>query len=345
MLVAILKNNYGDTHLNWAKACDKYGIKYNIIDLVSNSWLAETNASNYDLFLACPPGREDLFKKMYDERIFIIERVKKKFVYPSHSEIILHENKKFLSYWLESNAIPHPRTSVFYNKSEALEFVRFATLPIVGKMNIGASGKGVVVFRDKQRLIEYIETAFSKGIRQAWGPNTKMGGYGKRLLTIIKNPQRIIDRVQNYKALYAEVQRGFVLFQEYVPHKYEWRIVRIGDSYFGHQKVKQGDKASGTKGIDYVLPPDSLLNFVRDICERFNFNSMSVDLFDDGNGGYLVNEMQCIFGHVQDYICEHNGEPGRLTFENNEWSFEKGFFNSNLSYDLRLENALHLIAK
>ena len=54
----------------------------------------------------------------------------------------------------------------------------------------------------------------------------------------------------------------------YIPHDFEWRCVRIGDSYFAHRKRKLGDKASGTKGIDYVNPPESLLDFTRDLCIR-----------------------------------------------------------------------------
>jgi len=57
----------------------------------------------------------------------------------------------------------------------------------------------------------------------------------------------------------------------------------------------------------------------------------------------LINELQAIFGHVQSYICEKNGKPGRLIYKKNKWQFEEGVFNSNLSYDLRIENAIALL--
>jgi hypothetical protein len=141
-----------------------------------------------------------------------------------------------------------------------------------------------------------------------------------------------------------EIQKDYIILQEFVQHSFEWRIVRIGDSYFGHQKVKVGEKASGTKGIDYISPPNELLDFVKDICLRYNFNSMAIDLFEVGKGGYLINEMQCIFGHVQAYICEHNGSPGRFLFKDDKWVFEAGLFNTNLSYDLRLGNVISLLS-
>ena len=72
---------------------------------------------------------------------------------------------------------------------------------------------------------------------------------------------------------------------------------------------------------------------------------MAVDLFEDGKGGYLINELQCIFGHVQKFICQKNGKPGRYRFTGNDWIFEEGMFNTNLSYDIRLEHALSLLKK
>lgn len=345
MKFGILKNEFDDNHDYWAKACTRFGHDFVVIDSLSAHWLELCVEGGVDAILGCPSGRETFYKEMYDEKIYILDKVLKMPVYPSYDETSIHENKKYLSYWLRSNNIPHPKTFVFYELKEALLFAETCKFPVVVKVNIGASGQGVEIIKTKERLIAYIGRAFSSGIRQNWGPNLKMGGIGKRLLKAILTPSIIKKRLTVYKKVYNEVQRNMVILQYYVEHSYEWRVVKIGDSYFGHQKVKQGDKASGTKGIDYIIPPDSLLNFVRELCEKHNFNSMAVDLFEDGEGGYLVNEMQCIFGHVQDYICEKEGKPGRLRFIGERWVFEEGFFNSNLSYDLRIQNVVNLIAQ
>jgi hypothetical protein len=45
---------------------------------------------------------------------------------------------------------------------------------------------------------------------------------------------------------------------------------------------------------------------------------------------------------VQDHILEVDGKPGRYIFQDGQWVFEEGMFNSNESYDLRLEVALKL---
>lgn len=345
MKLAILRNECDEKHLNWAKVCDSHKVSYDIIDLSGYQWIEDLLNNNYDGCLACPPGREALYKQMYDEKLSIIANELGMFVYPDYKAITLHENKRFLSYWLAANNLPFPKTSTFYNSGEAEYFAENCNLPIVGKFNIGASGKGVEIIRDRDRLKSYVSAAFSKGLRQNWGPNLKMGQFAYRLLRILKNPLIIINRVSVYRKVYNEIQKGFVILQEYIPHEFEWRVVKIGESYFGHQKVKTGEKASGTKGIDYVPPPPELLDFVEQICTLHKFETMAIDLFEDGKGGYLINEMQCVFGHVQEYICEKEGKPGRFRRIENNWVFEPGFFNSNLSYDLRFENVLDILSR
>ncbi len=343
MLAAILRNDFDLGYLNWLEACKKYNIDYQVIELAKDDWFEQSLSNKYDLYLACPPGRDEIFKKLYDERIYILDKVLNKFVYPNFNEISVHENKRYLSYWLKANNIDHPTTHVFYQKDEADSFAKSTILPIVGKMNIGASGKGVKIIRDRDELYEYIHCAFTSGLRQEWGPNFKMGNYRRRISNILKNPTIIKRKLEIYRKNHDAVQKGFVLFQEYIEHQFEWRLVKIGDSYFGHQKVKQGDKASGTKGINYTVPSEELLNYVRYLCEKHDFNAMAIDLFEDKEKGFLVNELQCIFGHVQDYICENEGKPGRFKYLNNKWIFEEGMFNANLSYNLRLKHALSLI--
>jgi glutathione synthase/RimK-type ligase-like ATP-grasp enzyme len=246
---------------------------------------------------------------------------------------------------LNSQSLPCPKTDIFYYEDEAVRFIEKSPFPIVAKFNIGASGKGVKIIRQEIEAKNYIEQAFSdQGVRQSWGPNLRMGSFGKRILNIIKRPQELKNRLRVYSRAYQETQKKFVIFQEYIPHDFEWRVVRIGDSYFGHQKVKLGDKASGSKGIKYVVPSEELLFFVKNLCEKYKFNSMAVDLFE-ANNKYLINELQCIFGHVQKFICENNGKPGRFRYQKSKWVFEEGMFNTNLSYDLRLEDALKLLEK
>lgn len=338
---AIIKNELEDSHLVWEKACKKHSVDCEIIEFTRETWLKEINKEKYDCFLACPSYLTSQYKTLYDERLYILHRVLGYNIFPGYEEILLHENKRLLAYWLQANQLPHPKTYVFYSEDEARDFINHTTYPVVVKSNIGASGKGVKILRNKSSALKYTAAIFSKkGVRQRIGPNLKMGDTWRRLKRFISDSQHRASRLKEYRRLYHDPQKHFVFFQEYIPHDFEWRVVRIGDSYFGHQKTKYGDMASGTKGIDYIEPPEKLMDMVRNTCETYGFYSMAIDLFEDGNNGYLINEMQTIFGHVQEYILEVDGKPGRYRFLDNKWQFEAGMFNTNLSYDLRLEAAI-----
>jgi len=340
----ILKNEIHNSHKHWEEACKSLSLNYSIVELSLDSWIDELQnyLSKNVHFLACPSGVASKYKQMYDERIYIISKVMKQKVFPSYESIVIHENKRLLSYWLKANGVPHPDTNVFYSKQEAYRFIENCSYPQVVKTNIGASGNGVQIIRSSTEAKRYIRKAFSrKGIRQKTGPNLKMGDFKRRFINFVKNKEHRMTRMNEYKAVYKDPQIGFVLFQEFIKHDYEWRIVRIGSAYFGHQKVKIGDKASGTKGINYVIPPSDLLDFVKNICEKYNFFTIAIDLFENPNGGYLVNEMQCVFGHVQDYICAQNDVEGKLVNNKGNWDFVSGIYNQNLSYNERLKQYIN----
>lgn len=339
----ILMNEDNDSHKEWENACIKYKVRYDVVDLTSDKWYEEATRKDYDCYLLRPPGRLSVYKQMYDERIYIICKLLSKKLYPSYEEVILHENKKMMAYWLKAKNTPHIETHIFYKKEESIEYVNSIRYPIVGKTSIGSSGEGVVFLNNRREASDYVRRAFADGITRRFGPGLRQGSYFKRGIRWIFNPKFAINKIRGYRVSSDEIQRFFVIFQKYIEHEYEWRTVKIGDSYFAHKKTKSGMMCSGSKGIEYVNPPLELLDFTRKICEENRFNCMSIDILEDGKNNYVVNELQCIFGHVQDHILEVDGKPGRYKYENNNWVFENGNFNLNLSFDLRLQNVIEML--
>ncbi len=342
----ILANELTDDHQLWVKACEDFSeyIEYDIVNLTKNNWLEKIQNKKYDILLAKPSGLTSLFKQLYDERIHIIETILKIPIYPTPTEIYIYENKRYLYSWLRSNQLPHPATDIFYNKLEAIEFIQNKNFPIIAKANIGASGSGVKIIHNRYEAESYILNAFSsKGVSRRWGPNFAKGNIIKRGFHYILNPSDIKKKVKKYKTVKGDTKKGFVIFQEYIPHDFEWRIVAIGDSYFAHKKLKIREKASGSTLKNYDNPPLKLLDFAREIMEKFNFTSQAIDVFETTDGKLLINEMQCIFGQSDPYQMLVDGKPGRYCFINNQWVFEEGDFNKNESYNLRVEHVIRLL--
>ena len=76
--------------------------------------------------------------------------------------------------------------------------------PIVAKTNMGARAFSVQIFRKKSKAIGYAKKAFKKGVLHG-------------------------------DAEAKDADWKFVIFQEYIESEIEWRMVCIGDKFFGHQ--------------------------------------------------------------------------------------------------------------
>ena len=341
----ILSNENEDDHYRWVKACENFPseIRCRVVDITLESWLEEVRKEKVDYILAKPGGNIDYFKQLYDERLRILHDVLGYKVYPTLEEILIYENKRYFSYWLSANNIPHPKTRVFYHEKEAIEYVRSAKYPIVAKLNIGASGNGVSILRDRKSSETYISRIFREGISAHTGPRIDHGKIVQRAIHMFLHPKQLKAKLKKYKNVASNPQRGFCIFQEFIVHTFEWRVVRIGESFFAHKKLIKGEKTSGSLLKGYENPPLSLLDFVRNITEKHHFHSQAVDIFEIQKDTYLVNEMQCIFGQSDPYQMLKDGKPGRYFWSKGGWAFEEGMFNTNESYDLRLQEVISLI--
>lgn len=345
--IAILKNEDPYDHLLWVSACEKRDteIEFIIIDLTSENWLKQIQDFTPDYLLLKPAGKTTLFRDLYTERVDILIHDLGYNSFPTYDEVRIYESKRFFANWAMANKIDHPRTWIFYNKAEVNNWIETAKYPIVGKLNIGASGNGIKILKSKPEIEAYIAKAFSEGLSARTGPKLGKGNIVKRFWSKLLNPQSLINRLKTYSEIAADKQKGYVIFQEYIAHDFEWRAVRIGDSFFAHKKLKKGDKASGSLLKNYDNPPEKLFDYVKGLTDRFNFRSVAIDIFEDSKGDYLVNEIQCIFGQSDPYQMLVNNTPGRYLKIDNKWIFEAGDFNSNESFDLRLSTVIENINK
>ena len=341
MKIAILRDSNPESSLKWELACKKKNINYQPIDVLRNDWYENIRIFKPDLCVSRPPGSIAQDKKIFDERLFYLEKFTEYKTYPGFLETYIYENKVNLATFLQINNISHPKTFVSASQKESEDFINSNDYPIVAKTLIGAAGSGVKILHDKNQAEKYIKTAFTTGIKRRFGPNRKTGNPKSWLTKAIKSPDYFFKKLREYKKRDQDAQKNIVLFQEYIEHDFEWRCVKIGESYFAYKKLKIGEQASGAKQFEYGQPPLELLDFTKDLCDKFKFNLMAVDIFYS-NGTIYVNELQTIFGHKNPYICKVNGKPGRYLYKNSKWLIEAGDFNTNESYDLRLETAIKL---
>lgn len=318
-----------DSYELYVAACKDLGVPYKVVDLIGDEWIDNIRRSGCDAFLARPTPFYVPWKQMFDEKLYHIERNLNRIVYPCHAELLLYENKRHMAYFLSTKGIPGPKTHVFYNLEEALDFTGRASYPLVFKTHLGAQARGVEILRNKGQAQRLVRQVFRRG-------------YYRKIRTKLKGLLRKPIMLPYY---FFDPEYKVVLLQEYLPDVSEWRMIRIGDSYFGHQKLKQGEFHSGSGEVGWYRPPDSLLEFTRHVCDTGRFWSMCLDVFEDKQGNYFVNELQAVFSSFNPSQMYVDGRPGRFRHNTaaGSWDFEEGYFCQNGSCNLRVEHLLSIL--
>ena len=302
--------NAAQYHAHYVKACLEIGAPFRVLDLYAADWVEQVEGAGCEVLLFWPDAVLGTWNAMVKERVEVLESELGYPAVPSSHEVWMYEDKRRMAYWLAAKRVPHPRTWVFYDRDEARAFAAGCDLPVVFKTSFGASASGVRIVTARRDLHALVRRAFGRGIAP--------GGTDWR------------DR-----------QWGSLLLQEYLPDVCEWRMVRIGDSYFGHPKGRVGDFHSGSGEVLWGVPDPRHLDFLHEVTELGGFRSMDVDLFELPDGTLLVNELQAVFGAT--YAVDQlrvDGTPGRFVRARGAWEFEPGDFARNACANLRVEDAL-----
>jgi GNAT superfamily N-acetyltransferase len=298
-------------HAHYEAACLELGVPYEVLDITGPDWVETVQQAACAAFIVRPFVLNSRGKRIYDERVRLMAETMGKFVYPSVQSLWLYESKRRCTFWLQAHGIPHPRTWVFNDETAAAAFGGTCALPILFKTDLGSEALGVRVLRDRDSLRALVRQCFSKGVAAA--------GYDDPLAA-----------------------RGEVILQTFIPNAREWRMVRIGDSYFGHRKGRAGDFHSGSKIIEFDTPPERLLRFVQRVTDAGPFDNMALDILETADGEYLVIELHCYFGCNSPHVMLVDGKPGRFRYDadRDDWRFEAGDFNRNASCNLRVDSVL-----
>ena len=322
--------SFDGSHQQYIDSCEELKVDYEVIDILSSDWVNNVIKSTCDGYLCSSCSDLQERKSILDERFYFIENILKKLIYPSFNELYIHENKRNMAAWLEIHNFPHPKTNVFVNKNEAIRFLSETSYPLIMKANLGSGASKVRIIKTSRKAKYYVNRIFPRFPKLNF---LNLGLIYSKKIKGIPLPD------------FANSQKNYVLFQEYKRIIHEWRIIKIGDSFFGHQKLLKGDFASGSGLVGWVAPPKELLFMVKDICEKGNFFAMAIDIFETEEGNYYINELQTSFGSYLNSQMIIDGVPGRYIFENGDFVFKQGVFNTYGSKKLRVEHLISIINK
>lgn len=312
-------------------ACKDLGVECEVVDILSPDWVENVQKSDCDGFFCLSNCVSQEKKSIQDERYYFVSQVMKHPIYPDYFGLYIHENKRNMAAFLELYDFPHVKTNIFTNRKEALAYLDSCTYPVVIKANVGAGASKVRVV-GKAKAKRMCKRCF------AWNDNDRFLFLNRGL--IYSKQVKGLPFVDLHN-----VQKDYFLVQEYKSIKYEWRILKIGDSYFGHQKLLKGIFASGSGKVGWVAPSKELLLLVKEVCDKGGFLCMDVDIFETCEGEFFINELQASFGSYLDSQMYVDGKPGRFLYENGDFVFEEGIFNTFGSNKLKIMHFMEILGK
>lgn len=287
------------------KACEYFENQPDLIDPICMNWSIDS-LQKYDGILYKPEFNTNLLRLVSNEQIELL----RKFgitVWPNDIENYLYEAKRQTAMYFKSKNIPHPQTEIFYSLDTAITYIKKCSFPILIKTNCGASSTGVYYLNNIRMANEVIRYIFKRGILRKG-------------------------------SLPQDVDFGYVLIQEFLPYIREYRVIKIGESWFGHEKKgKQGSIFfSGSGENSWDIPPEKVFNFCNKIAIENNLQTMAFDVFETTSGNLLINEAQTWFGSYNPSQMYKNNVPGRFRLYKGSWIFEEGIFNYNQSLNLKI---------
>jgi len=312
--VLAIQRNRNQAHIPFVKACLDLGAAFQVLELDGDEWEKHVRTANVRVLLAWPDASDTSYAKMVKDRCDLIEEEMGILVFPNRLERWLYEDKVRQRDWLILRGLPAPRTHVLFDRTRAMAFARSCDLPLVFKTSFGAAATGVEIVRSRRRLRSMIRKAFGRGHVPA--------GHDIR-----------------------DKQRGSILLQEFLEDPIEWRMVRIGDSYFGHPKGRVGAFHSGSGAVEWTMPEERHLDLLHQVTEEAGFRSMAMDVFETTDGRLLINELQTVFGASTSVDqLRKGGVPGRMVrHPGGSWEFEAGDFARNACANERVRYVLKLL--
>lgn len=171
--------------------------------------------------------------------------------FPSHSTVWTFEDKIAQHYVMCAAGIPTPRTWIFWNRQEAMDFCRDASYPLVLKLATGAKSSNVRLLRSYRDALWWLHMIFGSGVDSL--------EYPRQLL-----PRLLRDRWRSVELFMGNAvprgnQHGYFYVQEFIDgNDFDTRITIIGRrAYAFRRENRPGDfRASGSGLVDWS--PDTI---------------------------------------------------------------------------------------
>lgn len=246
-------------------------------------------------------------------------------------ETCWHFDDKIREYYLlRQNGFPVIESWIFWDKKQALEWVKSAEFPTVFKLKGGAGSNNVILVKSEKQAKRLINRMFGKGIISGHIPDfadvrfkhfslyKTMHRWGGNVLRKMRSEDMSPD---------WRPHKNYVLFQKFLSNNtFDTRVTVIGGRAFALRRFNRENdfRASGSGKIDY-LDYDATNTLKRcieiafEVSERLGFQSMAYDFLQDDSNGPRICEISYTYVDSIIYSCPGYWDTNLKWHEGHFW--------------------------
>ena len=238
-------------------------------------------------------------------------------IIPPYDLLLCHENKGFQELFKKRINFPSLSSCYFSSIEEISDYpIRF---PIVLKTVDTSNGKGVFLIKSQNDLVKVVQKLGKQNVL------TRLDLVRRKYFRRKKSYKHYPDysnRKDYYQYKnYILKEKNFIL-QEFLPNlTFDYRVLILYDKYYVMRRnTKKNDfRASGAKIQEFEIEFDhSLLNYAREVYNKFNTPFLSLDIGFHQNKYYLF-EFQALHFGLNVFVKS----IGFYTQDNNNWNFNR----------------------
>lgn len=235
-------------------------------------------------------------------------------VFPSTATCWHYDDKVGQKFLFESIGVPLIPTWVFTDPAEAREWIAVAAWPKVFKLRCGAGSENVQLVRSRQQAEALCRRAFGVGFPASAGylydaPKRlrNIRGWHEFWEKLKRAPRSLVETLEHRRS--APRQRGYVLFQEFMPgNNFDTRVNIIGKRAFGLVRRNRPNDFRASGSGDCLFDPDRVdrrfVSIAFGVAEKLRTQSLSCDFLFDANRDPRISEISYCFPEWSVYDCQ-----------------------------------------
>lgn len=323
MKIAIHMNNDNLFDEKWPEFLENRGIEVVKLDLKRNDILKEIELCDGVMWHF---HHSPLDKQVAPKILDTIESVYEIPVWPNYKTRWHFDEKVSQYYLLKALKVPAIKTWVFWDKIEAINFLKSeAKFPLVYKMSVGAGSSNVLKINNYEEAEKIVCVMFDEGIIPY-----SVNEYAKKytLRNRLGDLYRILFKKRKKQIpAYYHIQKDYIYFQEFLANNdNDIRITIIGNRAFGYIRFnREGDfRASGSGKFDLnpnVIPLKAV-EIAFDVSKRMNFQSMAYDFLLTDDGEPVICEISYGYADWAVFDCPGHWDENLVWHEGHMWPEE-----------------------